>query len=406
MFVDECDIEVLAGDGGAGCVSFRREKYIPRGGPDGGDGGDGGSVLLRVNPHLRTLSHLRHVPRFQAGHGRPGMGRQMFGARGETVVVEVPPGTVVRDAQTGELVADAVDAEQEWVLARGGKGGRGNVHFKRPDRRTPRIAEEGRPGQTRRLHLTLRLLADVGLIGLPNAGKSTLLSRLSNAKPKIADYPFTTLAPILGIVPVGDYGSLVLADLPGLIEGASRGKGLGQRFLRHIERTRFLLVLIEAIDPEPAGTFTVLRQELERWSGALGRKAYRVCYSKADLVGEDASARLPRLGPQEPLLISSHTGQGLRQLLLELERAVADVEASEQADSPFASDATGEGETQAAPAGGRRGEPIRRDGASAPEGHDGGEAVRGPEVPWPNRWVIPRRPGARTEIPADGKEQA
>jgi len=381
MFVDQCTIEVVAGNGGSGCVSFRREKYVPRGGPDGGDGGDGGDVGLRVSPHLRTLSHLRHTPRYAAGHGQAGMGKQMFGARGATVTVEVPPGTVVRDASSGELIADAVTAGETIILVRGGKGGRGNVHFKRADRRTPRFAEAGRPGEQRRLELTLRLLADVGLIGLPNAGKSTLLARLSNARPKIADYPFTTLAPILGIVPVGEYATLVFADLPGLIEGASQGKGLGQRFLRHIERTRFLLLLIESIDPDPEGTFAILRRELQSWSRALGQREFLVCYTKADLLGPRARRRLPRLGDNPPHLISGHTGEGLDLLLRQLHerviRATGAPELPGKGSDEWPSDSADESREA-------------RSGPPTPPGEPSGRVI-----PWPHRWVVPQRSGAR-----------
>jgi GTP-binding protein len=387
MFVDECVIEVVAGSGGNGCVSFRREKYVPRGGPDGGDGGNGGDVALRVSPHLRTLSHLRHTPRFAAGHGQAGMGKQMFGARGASVLVEVPPGTVVRDLDTGELIADAVTVDQQIVLVRGGKGGRGNVHFQRPDRRTPRIAESGRPGEQRRLQLTLRLLADVGLIGLPNVGKSTLLARLSNARPKIADYPFTTLAPILGIVPVGEYATLVFADLPGLIEGASQGKGLGQRFLRHIERTRFLLLLIEVTDPDPQGTYGILRRELRSWSPELGRRESLVCYTKADLLGDEDRRGLPSLGAEPPMLISGHTGEGLDRLLRRLYERVTNaarvLEALEER-AEVASEAAGD-----APGG------VRGDlSGCRPGGSPGDQAL-----PWPHRWIVPERRGA---LPREG----
>ncbi len=402
MFVDECAIEVVAGSGGHGCVSFRREKYVPRGGPDGGDGGDGGDVILRVNPHLRTLSHLRHTPRYAAGQGQAGMGKQMFGARGATVTVEVPPGTVVRDAGTGELIADAVVAGETIALARGGKGGRGNVHFKRADRRTPRFAESGRPGEQRRLELTLRLLADVGLIGLPNAGKSTLLARLSNARPKIADYPFTTLAPILGIVPVGEYATLVFADLPGLIEGAAQGKGLGQRFLRHIERTRFLLLLIESVDPDPAGTLAILRRELQSWSRELGQREFLVCYTKADMLGAQERRALPRLDAGPPVLISSHTGEGLELLLRHLhERVVRATEAQEARGEADGEERTGEagGEERTGEVRVTGGEAAGRpDRTRAPQRVAARETAEGADrdVPWPHRWVVPRRSGART----------
>lgn len=367
MFVDECTIEVSAGRGGDGCVSFRREKYVPRGGPDGGDGGDGGSVYVRVNPHRRTLGHLRHTPKFRAAAGQSGMGKQMFGARGRSLWIEVPVGTLVHDRDTGELIADAIEGGRDFLVAAGGHGGKGNVHFKRPDRRTPRFAEQGTEGESRRLKLTLKLLADVGLIGLPNAGKSTLLSRLSNARPKIADYPFTTLEPSLGIVPVGDYDALVFADLPGLIGGASEGKGLGQRFLRHIERTRFLLVLIDALDPHPAQTHELLLRELTHWSAELGRRRSLICYTKVELLTPEQEAALPCLGEERPLYISAHTGRGLAELLRILAERIEPEET-----------------------------PVATDGAALPH-------ARG-DWPWPTRWVIPERAGAHAPPRGDQED--
>jgi len=372
MFVDECTIEVAAGRGGDGSVSFRREKFVPRGGPDGGDGGKGGDVLLRVNPHLRTLYHLRHSPLFQAQDGRPGKGKQMFGAGGADVVVEVPPGTILHDAESGALVADAVAPGRTLVLAAGGRGGRGNVHFKSATRRAPRIAEEGTAGERRRLGLTLKLLADVGLVGLPNAGKSTFLARVSRARPKIADYPFTTLAPILGIAAVDKEETLVLADLPGLIEGAHAGKGLGTRFLRHIERTRLLLILVEITDPDPAGTLRVLRRELELWSPGLGARESIVCYSKGDLrtAGRD---ELPPLEGRPARVISAHTGEGVGELLRDLAVRLREIE-------PVSMRESGAAEEQ----GGAAGE-------SAGGAHPGRTTFA--QRPWPTSWVVPDRPG-------------
>ncbi len=361
MFVDETAIEVFAGSGGDGCVSFRREKFVPRGGPDGGDGGRGGDVRLRVNSHLRTLSHLRHTPTFRGANGGAGKGKQMTGANGAAVIVEVPPGTIVTDAQSGELLADAVEIGTEIIVAHGGHGGRGNVHFRSPVRRTPRVAEKGTPGENRRLRLTLKLLADIGLVGLPNAGKSTLLARVSNAKPKVAGYPFTTLAPVLGIVQLGDESSLVLADLPGLIEGAHAGKGLGQRFLRHIERTRLLLIMIESVDPRPEDSLVVLRHELEMWSPQLSARDAVVCLSKADLLTPELRATLRDVGGQRPLLISARTGEGIAELLSLLQRRIL----AQEPVSPAEDDAGADEEV--APAFGLR--------------------------PWPTRWVVPQRPG-------------
>jgi GTPase len=359
MFVDECEIEVVAGDGGDGAISFRREKFVPRGGPDGGDGGDGGDVVLRVNPHLRTLNHLRHTPTYRAVSGEPGRGKKMYGANGGRAVVEVPPGTLLHDAQGGELIADAVTPGEERLLAKGGHGGKGNFHFRSATRRAPRIAEEGTPGERRRLRLTLKLLADVGLVGLPNAGKSTFLSRVSNARPKIAGYPFTTLHPVLGIVPVGGDATLVFADLPGLIEGAHAGKGLGQQFLRHIERTRLLLIFIEASDPHPAETYRVLRRELELWSAELAARETLVCVTKADLLDDQARAQLPSIGQGPPRCISSQTGEGIDSLLHDLQLRVSNLE---------------------------RAEPR----VIAPEDMP---APRFAERPWPTQWRVPPRAG-------------
>ena len=376
MFIDECNIEVIAGSGGHGCVSFRREKFVPRGGPDGGDGGDGGGVFLRANPHRRTLGHMRHTPKFRAAAGQAGMGKQMYGARGKSIWVEVPVGTIVHDCDTGELIADAVEPGRDHLLVRGGRGGKGNVHFKRPDRRTPRFAERGTDGERRRLKLTLKLLADVGLIGLPNAGKSTLLARLSNARPKIADYPFTTLAPNLGIVPIGTYDALVFADLPGLIGGASEGKGLGQRFLRHIERTRFLLILIDALDPKPEETHALLLRELENWSAELGRRRSLICYTKAELLTPEQEDALPCLGGERPLRISAHTGMGLTELC----RILAERIPAGEMPSPAA-------------------ERTDREDSTRWVDHRG-------EAPWPTRWVIPQRAGALAAPGMDQEENA
>ena len=354
-------------------------------------------MRLRVNPHLRTLSHLRNTPTFKAENGRPGLGKQMTGARGADRWVEVPAGTAVQDADTGELLVDAVTPGGSIVLAQGGHGGRGNIHFKRSTRRVPRIAGKGTAGEARTLGLTLRLLADIGLVGLPNAGKSTLLSRMSNARPKIADYPFTTLEPKLGIVPLHGFQSVLIADLPGLIQGASDGRGLGQRFLRHIERTRHLLLLIEAIDPDPAGTFEVLRSELGKWSEELATREYHVCYSKIDVLADVDRSRLPRLGGKEPLLLSAHTGEGIGQLVRVFEKLVeesvpgtypgsvgADLDTEAQGRGALRTDEENQAETEADP------------GAAAP---DSGE------VPWPTRWVIPERKGALTPPSKEHEEE-
>ncbi|MFN8546910.1 MAG: GTPase ObgE [Candidatus Eisenbacteria bacterium] len=326
MFIDEAVIQVRGGRGGDGCVSFRREKYIPKGGPDGGDGGDGGDVIFVVDPNLRTLLRFRHDRRFAAEAGDPGHKKQMFGKRGADIVITVPLGTVVEQLPDGPLVADLVEPWQRLVIARGGRGGKGNVHFKSSTRRVPRIATDGTEAEERELRLTLKLLADVGLVGLPNVGKSTLLARVSNATPKIGDFAFTTLHPSLGIAPVSDLDSLVLADLPGLIEGAADGRGLGHRFLRHVERSRVLLILIDAGSPHPKKDLAVLERELTAWSPALARRPRLLCYSRADLAG---GRRLPRLGTEQTPRISAATGEGVADLLRRLLALVREVESKE-----------------------------------------------------------------------------
>lgn len=293
LFCDEVTIELKAGDGGDGCVSFRREKYVPMGGPDGGDGGKGGDVILRVNPHLNTLAYYYRHRRFRAENGRHGRGGRKTGASGEDLILEVPPGTVVRDAETGEILADLTQPDQVVIVARGGRGGRGNAAFVSPTNQAPRIAERGEPGEFRRLHLELRLLADVGLIGKPNAGKSTLLAAVTAARPKIADYPFTTLHPHLGVVVLNDTASFVLADLPGLIEGAHRGVGLGLAFLRHVERTRVLLHLLDGLSADPVADYEAIRAELGHYNPDLLKRPEIIAFNKMDL--PEVQARWPEV---------------------------------------------------------------------------------------------------------------
>jgi len=317
VFADRASIHVVAGRGGNGCVSFRREKYVPKGGPDGGDGGDGGSVIFTVNPHLRTLLDFQSRTRFRADSGAHGSGNQRSGKSGEDLMVPVPPGTLVVDESTGDTVADLVEPGATFVAARGGHGGRGNARFATPTRQAPRKAEPGTEGEERRIRLELRLIADIGLVGLPNVGKSTLLSRLSAARPKIADYPFTTLEPHLGIVRVDAERSFVMADLPGLIEGAHAGKGLGLEFLRHVWRTRILLVLIDSLSPDPGRDLGVLLGELKAYHEDLPRKPRIVALSRSDLAPGDHPAKAPF--PLEGALwggsISGVTGEGTRELL-------------------------------------------------------------------------------------------
>ena len=336
MFVDEIDIFVKGGDGGAGCVSFRREKFVPRGGPDGGDGGDGGSVYLEVDPALTTLLDFRYKRHYHAERGQHGEGSNRHGASGDDLVVRVPPGTVVTDRDTGEMIGDLTAPGQHVLAIRGARGGRGNARFASSTHQAPRRADLGRPGPERWLHLELKLLADVGVIGFPNAGKSTLVSRVSAAKPKIADYPFTTLAPTLGIVRVDGERTFVIADLPGLIPGASEGRGLGHQFLRHTERTRLLLHLLD-LDPstgrDPLDDLRVIDAELAAYSPALAARPQLVVANKVDLADGDpaAAATLERIrrqcaGAGRPFhAISAATGRGLEELVRDIAACLADL---------------------------------------------------------------------------------
>jgi GTP-binding protein len=331
MLVDWARIHVISGKGGAGCVSFRREKYVPRGGPDGGDGGLGGSVILAVSPRVRTLLDCREQPRYLAENGRPGSGNQRSGKDGADLEVPVPAGTVVKDAASGEVVADLVHAGDQFLAARGGRGGRGNKRFATPTHQAPRHADPGEPGEERWLELELKLIADVGFVGPPNAGKSTLLARVSRARPRIADYPFTTLEPHLGIVVLDEERQFVAADLPGLIEGAHRGKGLGLQFLRHIERTRAIAILVDASAESPREQLAAVERELEQYSPALLAKPRLTVLTKADLLpperhaGAAAAAGLP-----DAHLISAHSGEGIPALLEKLWKLIA----TEPADEP------------------------------------------------------------------------
>lgn len=315
MFIDLVTIDIKAGDGGNGCVSFRREKYVPKGGPNGGDGGRGGSIILEADPQLRTLIDFRYQRQYKAPRGQHGRGSDQHGRGGGDIRLKVPCGTTVRDADSGELLGDLTDPGQELVAARGGRGGRGNARFATPTHRAPRESEPGEPGTERRIVLELKLIADVGLVGKPNAGKSTLLGALSAARPKIAGYPFTTLEPNLGIVRYRDIHSFVMADIPGLIEGAHEGKGLGLQFLRHIERNRLIIYLVDPTDPEvddPVATFETLRRELELYSPALTEKMAAIILTKSDAWdGVDWPAELTDRLPFPVLPISAVTGAGL-----------------------------------------------------------------------------------------------
>jgi GTP-binding protein len=320
-FVDEVEIEVKGGDGGRPCVAFLREKYRPRGGPAGGDGGDGGDVRLVVDPGLSTLLDYRFRPRLEAGRGEHGRGKCQHGRRGEDVVGRVPPGTLVFDADSGELLADLRRPGDEVVVARGGRGGLGNARFATPTDRAPRKTVPPTPGQSRRLRLELRLLADVGLVGAPNAGKSTLIRRVSAARPKVADYPFTTLVPHLGVVRCGEDRSFVLADIPGLIPGAHAGCGLGDRFLRHLSRTKLLIHLLDlsGSSGDPVGTYEGLRTELSLFSRELAARPHLVVGNKIDLA--ESRARLPSVRRAFEarglpfLAISAATGEGVAEMV-------------------------------------------------------------------------------------------
>ena len=330
MFIDHAEIHAIAGKGGAGCISFRREKYVPKGGPDGGDGGRGGSVVLEVDRHVRTLLDCREQPRYRATPGRAGQGANKTGRDGDDLVIRVPPGTVVHDAASGEVLADLLRTGQSWIAARGGRGGRGNARFASPTHQAPRRADPGEAGEERELVLELKLIADAGLVGLPNAGKSTLLSRISRARPKIADYPFTTLEPHLGLVALDPERTFVVADLPGLIEGASAGKGLGHQFLRHVERTRVLVFLLDAGSEDPKGALEMLEREIMTYGPALAEKPRVVVLSKSDTLPPGERAGWPaRVGLPDALLLSAHAGEGLRELLETLWARIVDVTRTE-----------------------------------------------------------------------------
>ncbi|MFQ5489456.1 MAG: GTPase ObgE [Phycisphaerae bacterium] len=327
MFIDEAEIYVRGGDGGHGCASFRREKYIPRGGPDGGDGGNGGNVVLRAVAGIDTLLDFVGKHHWRAENGRPGEGKEKTGRGGRDLQVELPPGTLVYDRETGVLLKDLTPDGTETVIAAGGRGGRGNKKFATSTHQTPRECEPGQPGEERWLKLELKLIADVGLVGMPNAGKSTLLSRLSKARPKIADYPFTTLKPQLGIVELPGYRRFVMADLPGLIEGAHRGTGLGDAFLRHIERTHILLHLVDVNPPEgepsPIQAYRAIRKELAAYSPELAAKPELVAATKVDLSPErDGVQALADQVDGQVLAISAVSGTGLDELLDHLWRQV------------------------------------------------------------------------------------
>jgi GTP-binding protein len=321
-FVDQVKVYVKAGDGGRGCVSFRREKFVPRGGPNGGDGGRGGHVIFRATKNMNTLLDIRYQQQYRAQKGQHGMGSDMHGKNGEDLVIPVPVGTLIMNEETKEVLHDLIGDGEEYIAARGGRGGLGNTHFKSATRQAPKFAQPGEPGEEQQLLLELKLLADVGLVGLPNAGKSTLISAVSAARPKVADYPFTTLIPNLGVVKHGEYGSFVIADIPGLIEGAHKGTGLGFQFLRHVERTSILLHLVDISDMtegEPVDNFKKIYNELKLYSSELAGKPFAVAATKLDIKGD--GARLDSLQQYckdkgyDFFSLCAVTGEGIKELV-------------------------------------------------------------------------------------------
>jgi GTP-binding protein len=334
QFLDSAKVYVRSGDGGNGCVSFRREKFIEFGGPNGGDGGKGGDVIVECVANLNTLLDFRYKQHFKAKKGRNGMGQNRTGARGADVVLKVPPGTQILDADGETLIADMTEPGQRIVLLEGGNGGFGNAHFKSATNQAPRHANPGQPGEEMYIWLRLKLIGDAGIVGLPNAGKSTFLAAVSAAKPKIADYPFTTLHPNLGVVRIGGF-DFVLADIPGLIEGAHEGAGIGDRFLGHVERTAVLLHLVDATGDDPAEAYETVRDEIAAYGAALEAKPEVLALSKADAVPKDELKKkaraLKKASGAEPLIVSAATGEGVEEVLRALAKEIQAVRAEERA---------------------------------------------------------------------------
>lgn len=334
MFVDRARIRVTAGNGGNGCMSFRREKYVPKGGPDGGDGGDGGDVIFEANPQLNSLIDIRFHSTWRGNPGAHGLGKDMHGKRGVPMTIPVPLGTIILDYATGERLAELLEPNETYLAARGGVGGKGNARFLSNRTRAPKFAEKGEPGEDNEYLLELKVIAEVGLVGFPNAGKSTLLSTISAASPKIADYPFTTLSPNLGVAKLSDYRTLTVADIPGIIEGAADGKGLGHDFLRHIERTKTLLFMIDLGDEDPHNTYTLLETELAQYSDAFEDRIRLVALNKADVT--EYRERYDEVAAQfdsPPLLISAATGEGIPALLEAAWEAVEQAKRREESEA-------------------------------------------------------------------------
>ena len=364
MFIDEAKIRVKAGDGGNGCLAFRREKFVPRGGPSGGDGGKGGDIIMESSERHNTLVHFRFNPEYKAQRGRHGEGSNRTGREGTDIILKVPVGTILYDADSGEKVHDFSRPDERIVVAQGGRGGRGNARFATSTHQAPREHEDGRPGEDRVFRLELKLLADVGLVGYPNVGKSTLISRISAARPKIADYPFTTLQPNLGVVAVGqppEERSFVVADIPGLIEGAHSGAGLGTQFLRHIERTRLLVHLVDVSDasgrPDPVKDVEVIRGELESFGAGLEKKPIIMAASKLDVANKDKLAKLKRYCTKQGLElfpISAVTGKGIDELKYAIAEKLEEVKANLRADEASQQDSTSVADVSDAPLRSRR----------------------------------------------------
>ncbi len=320
MFIDYTKVTCYSGNGGAGRVSFRREKFVPKGGPDGGNGGRGGNIIFVVDANLYTLQDVRYNRIYRAQNGDPGGKSERTGKNGADLLIRVPPGTMIKDSGNNTILADLIDDGKTYIACKGGIGGRGNVQFKSATNQTPRIAQSGMPGSKGTFNLELKVLADVGLVGLPNAGKSTLLSKITSATPKIADYPFTTLQPYLGIVKVGNFKSFVMADLPGIIEGASKGKGLGHQFLKHIERNRLLLFLIDSQNEEPLNTLILLKEELYSHNSSLKETPYIIVRSKFDLIINNESQIEWPFEMGDSIDISAVTGYGIDKLINKIDK--------------------------------------------------------------------------------------
>ena len=321
-FIDHTTLSIKAGNGGMGCIAFLREKFRPKGGPCGGDGGHGGNIIFQVNPQLGTLQDITLKHHYRAENGANGSGKNRHGKKGKDIIIKIPPGTIIKDAETEQILKDLTKANESYVVAKGGNGGFGNARFKSKRQTAPRIANDGQEGEKLNIELELKVLADVGLVGFPNAGKSTFISKVSNARPKIADYPFTTLVPNLGIVKYGDYQSFVMADIPGLIHGASDGKGLGSQFLRHIERTKVLVYLVECIAEEIQENFKTLQKELNKHNPELIERPSLLLLTKSDLI-LDEPGKIKKISKNIPVIqISSVTGENLNEAVQSIAKLI------------------------------------------------------------------------------------